>query len=145
MMVAAMEGMLFSGKQVFDFGTGTGVLAVLAEKLGAAAVTAIDNDANSIDNAAENLAANGCTRCTLYTADSLNGTGIFDIILGNINRNVILQNMAGIKQHLSNGGVFLASGLLTDDQLLVLEEAEKNNLRLLNRLERDGWICLALR
>jgi ribosomal protein L11 methyltransferase len=144
MMVAAMAGLSFKNKQVFDYGTGTGVLAVLAEKLGAAAITAIDNDANSIENAAENLAANGCTRCTLYASDSLIGTGVYDIILGNINRNVILQNIGHIKQHLSGSGVFLASGLLTDDQSMILEEAKKHNMRLLNRLEKDGWICLEL-
>src|SRR5882757_8665315 len=90
MMVKAMAGIDFNHRPVFDFGTGTGVLAILAEKLGAKEIVAIDNDDNSIENAAENLAANGCRRCHLFKSADLNGIGHFDIILANINRNTIL-------------------------------------------------------
>jgi len=144
MMVQAMAGLDFGDKTVFDFGTGTGVLAILAEKLGARHITAIDNDDNSIENAAENLAANGSSRCTLFKAASTEGIGQFDIILANINRNVILQNLSHIKQHLSGGGVVLLSGLLKDDQQQVLSVAEKYGMGLTGRLEKEGWICLQL-
>jgi ribosomal protein L11 methyltransferase len=144
MMVQAMARPVFAGKTVFDFGTGTGVLAILAEKLGALSITAIDNDDNSIENAAENLAANGCRHCELFKAASTEGLGQFDIILANINRNVILQNLLHIKQHLRDGGVVLLSGLLKDDQPQVLAEAEKQGLMLTGRLEKEGWICLEM-
>jgi len=144
MMVQAMARPVFTGKTVFDFGTGTGVLAILAEKLGARAITAIDNDDNSIENAAENLVANGCRRCELFKAASTEGLGQFDIILANINRNVILQNLLYLKQHLYDGGVVLLSGLLKDDQQQVLAEAEKQGLMLTGRLEKEGWICLEM-
>lgn len=144
MMAEAMAGLGFNDKTVFDFGTGTGVLAILAEKLGARSITAIDNDDNSIENAAENLAANGCRRCELFKAASAEGLGQFDIILANINRNVILQNLGQIAQHLSAGGVVLLSGLLKDDQEQVMAEAEKHGFGLTGRLEKEGWICLQL-
>jgi ribosomal protein L11 methyltransferase len=144
MMVKAMSGIDFKNKQVFDFGTGTGVLAILAEKLGAAAIVAIDNDDNSIENATENLAANNSLRCTLFKAASPDSTKKFDIILANINRNVILQNLVHIEQHLADRGVVLLSGLLKDDRPMVLEEAKKYSLAVENSLEKDGWICLEL-
>jgi ribosomal protein L11 methyltransferase len=144
MMVKAMAGIDFNNRPVFDFGTGTGVLAILAEKLGAREIVAIDNDDNSIENAAENLAANSCARCRLFKSADLNGIGHFDIILANINRNTILQNLVYIEQHLSTGGVVLLSGLLNDDQPQVIEEAGKHRLTLTRRLEKDGWICLEL-
>jgi len=145
MMVQAMAGIDFSGRQVFDFGTGTGVLAILAEKLGARAITATDNDDNSIENAAENLAANGCRNCTLFKSDTLDQVPLSHIILANINRNTILQNLVHIEQHLLAGGVVLLSGLLQDDRSMVTDEAKKYDLAPVNSLEKDGWICLELR
>jgi len=145
MMVQAMAGIDFTGKTVFDFGTGTGVLAILAEKMGAGQLVAIDNDDNSIENAAENLAANGCTRCQLFKASGPEGPGRFNIILANINRNIILKNLFHIEQHLSAGGVVLLSGLLKDDQDQVLVEADTQGLALTGRFEKEGWICLELR
>lgn len=144
MMVQAMAALEFRDKTVFDFGTGTGVLAILAEKLGARDITAIDNDDNSIENAAENLPANDCHRCRLFKAASTEGLGQFDIILANINRNVILQNLVHMAQHLAARGVVLLSGLLKDDQEQVLAEAQKQGLTLAGRLEKEGWICLRL-
>jgi ribosomal protein L11 methyltransferase len=93
MMVKAMEGLDFSNKTVFDFGTGTGVLAILAEKAGAKAITAIDNDEWSINNAIENFNSNSCHKILLSNNKEITGEGVFDIILANINRNIILQNL----------------------------------------------------
>jgi ribosomal protein L11 methyltransferase len=145
MMVQAMAGLDFNGKTIFDFGTGTGVLAILAEKMGAREITAIDNDDNSIENAAENLDANGCSRSRLFKATNADGLDKFDIILANINRNVILQNLFHLEQHLSVAGVVLLSGLLKDDQEGVLAEALKQGLSLSGRFEKEGWICLEMR
>jgi len=145
MMVQAMAGIDFMGKTVFDFGTGTGVLAILAEKMGAGQLVAIDNDDNSIENAAENLATNSCSRCKLFKAASPEGLEQFNIILANINRNIILQNLFHIEQHLSAHGVVLLSGLLKNDQEQVLGAADKQGLALSRRFEKEGWICLELR
>ncbi|MBS1564564.1 MAG: 50S ribosomal protein L11 methyltransferase, partial [Bacteroidetes bacterium] len=144
MMVQAMEMLDFRDRQVFDFGTGTGVLAILAEQLGANHIIAIDNDDNSIENATENLLANGCSRSELFKAETTAELGQFDIILANINRNVILQNLVHMAQHLSPDGVVLLSGLLSNDQEQVVGEAKKQRLELTGRLEKDGWICLKM-
>ena len=127
---------------MLDFGTGTGVLAILAERLGAGQVLAIDNDDWSIDNAAENVAANGCTRITVLKADSIPAAETFDIILANINQHVILSQLAFIGQQLAPGGVILLSGLLTDDIENIENEAVKNNLTVTLRMTNGGWICL---
>ena len=89
-------GWSYHDKSVFDFGTGTGILAILAEKLGAAKVFAVDYDEWSIENAAENLARNNCSKFELKKADNAIGDKQYDIILANINKNVILDNFASL-------------------------------------------------
>jgi ribosomal protein L11 methyltransferase len=144
LMVKAMEDLNFTGKNVFDFGTGTGILSILAEKCGASSVTAIDNDEWSITNAIENFNANECHNILFINSSSMPLYGSYDIILVNINRNIILQNLMHIKQHLNSNGVLLLSGLLTGDEPVILEEAKRNNLQLKRSLEMNGWIYLMM-
>ncbi len=144
MMIQAMEPLDFTGKAVLDFGTGTGVLAILAEKLGAAVIDAIDNDDWSIENAEENIRTNLCIRSRLEKAENLDGLGQFDIILANINRNVLLAQMGGIAQHLTVGGVLILSGLLAGDRQSIAEAAIAANLLITGDLAKDGWIALQL-
>jgi ribosomal protein L11 methyltransferase len=142
MMLRSMKDLDFRERRVLDFGTGTGVLAILAERLGAGEVLAIDNDDWSIDNASENVAANHCTRITVRKSDSIPAGDSFDIILANINKHVIVSQLAVIGQQLAPGGVILLSGLLTTDIEDVENEAVKNNLSLTLRITKGGWICL---
>lgn len=142
MMVQAMQQVAIQGKTVFDFGTGTGVLAILAAKLGASKIVAMDNDEWSIENAASNFTENGIADIELIRADELNLNKQFDIILANINRNVILQAMPAIKAHLAPNGIILFSGLLADDQTIITESAEKERLINQFRFEKDSWICI---
>jgi ribosomal protein L11 methyltransferase len=143
LMLEAMERLDLHGRRVLDFGTGTGVLAILAEKLGAGEVTAIDNDEWSIANAGENVAANGCNRIQVILKDEAAGIpGIFDLILANINKHVILNQLVLLGQQLGPGGVILLSGLLEDDFEEVDNEAQKNNLSITLRMTHNGWICL---
>ena len=144
MMVKAMSGFDFGGKTVLDFGTGTGVLAILAEKMGAASIDAIDNDDWSIDNSIENFNSNNCYKILLSKAESIENNGSYDIILANINRHIILSSMASIQQHLQPGGVVLFSGLLTGDEAIVLEAAVVHQLACSSRLVMNGWICLLM-
>lgn len=144
MMVLAMEGLDFKDKVIFDFGTGTGILSILAEKCGAKAVTAVDNNVWSIENASENFNVNDCSKILLFNAEKIIGNSAYDIILANINRNIILNNLPLIPQHLVKNGVVLFSGLLTGDASIVIEEATRNNLRLVQKFEMNGWICLQM-
>jgi ribosomal protein L11 methyltransferase len=146
MMIQAMEHLDFRGRLVLDFGTGTGVLAILAERLGAREVIAIDNDDWSIDNARENIKENGCTRITIRKADAIPPVtplnSLFDIILANINKHVILEQLPVIGQHLKPGGVILLSGLLQDDEKDIREAAAVNNISISVRMTKGSWICL---
>lgn len=145
MMVDWMQELGFEGKSVLDFGTGTGVLAVLAEKMGAKSVLAIDNDDWSIDNAKENMEDNRCSRIVLQQADHLAIGEKFDILLANINKNVLLSQMPQIQQHLATGGVIIMSGLLAGDRDAIEEEARQNNLYINGQKQRNGWISLELK
>jgi ribosomal protein L11 methyltransferase len=142
MMLQAMKDLDFRGRRTLDFGTGTGVLAILAEKLGAAEVLAIDNDDWSIDNALENVATNNCSHITVRKSDSIPASEPFHIILANINKHVIVSQLAAMKQQLAPGGVILLSGLLTTDIEDIENEAVKNNLSISLRMTKGDWICL---
>jgi ribosomal protein L11 methyltransferase len=145
LMIQSMQGLNLAGTHVLDFGTGTGILAILAEKLGAGRITAIDNDDWSINNAVENIALNQCSAIDLHKAESLQMPDLFDIILANINKHVLLANMDSIKQHLTNGGVVLMSGLLSGDQSDIEMAATKSGLEVFDRKEQDNWLCLKLK
>ncbi len=144
MMMRQMRLLTFSGKSVFDFGTGTGVLAILAEKLSASDVYAIDYDEWSIDNARENCDNNQCERIRLEQADTAAKAPKSDIILANINKNVILDNLIHLKNGLNSGGVLLLSGLLTTDEFDILQAARPLGLLLTGKEELNRWICLKL-
>ena len=142
MMIQQMREIDFIGKTVFDFGTGTGILAILAEKLGAAKILAIDYDEWSIANTAENLDRNNCTKSTLQKADNAEGEEQFDIILANINKNVILDNFSTLVKQLAKGGTLLLSGLLITDENDIVTATSKFPLVFNGKVTRNNWICL---
>jgi ribosomal protein L11 methyltransferase len=142
MMIRQMKDINFNNKTVFDFGTGTGILAILAEKLGAAHVLAIDNDDWSIANSRENILQNNAARIEIKKGDTAAVGSSFDIILANINKNVIMDNFQVLAKQLSEGGVLIISGLLTDDERDIIAMGQKVGLRLLHRLERHNWLSL---
>lgn len=141
MMMQQMQDIDFNKKKVFDFGTGTGVLAILAEKLGAASVSAIDIDHWSVENTIENVANNHCEKIDVKLSSDLPDDK-FDIILANINRNVILEYLPALKSILHDGGYILFSGLLTADENDINDACLAQGLTLLKQLERNNWISL---
>jgi ribosomal protein L11 methyltransferase len=141
MMMQQMRDIDFKGKEVFDFGTGTGILAILAEKLGAVKITAIDVDDWSIENAVENFQRNGCTMISASLSSNLPAWQ-FDVVLANINRNVILLYMQKLVQIVRPNGVILFSGLLVSDEADIKQTAVENGLRPVRQIERNGWISL---
>ena len=144
-MVRLMNKFKMDGIRVCDFGTGTGILAILAEKLGASEIVAVDNDEWSINNAEENIRLNSCTRITLVHSDTTVELGTFDMILANINKNIILSHLSSLKQQLSKHGVLFLSGLLKDDYEVVNNEAVRNNFIVTEHSEKDKWIALVLK
>ena len=144
MMVSLMRKLNFTDKRVFDFGTGTGILAILAEKSGASTVFAIDNDQWSIDNTIENLQRNQCAKVEVKLLDTPVGLSQFDIVLANINKSIILQFLDAIYQSTAENGSILLSGLLKEDQPDITRAIEKYNLQVIDIQERKGWIALYL-
>lgn len=141
LMLHQMAGIDFTDRSVFDFGTGTGILSILASKSGAKKITAIDVDEWSVANAAENFEQNACTGIDLRLSANVPDR-TFDVILANINRNVLLDNMPMLKNALLPTGHLLLSGLLVNDETAILQSTEGANLRLLHRGEREGWLSL---
>ena len=142
MMIEQMEGLDFTNKTVVDFGTGTGVLAILAEKMGAIAVDAIDYDEWSIENSKENAAANNCTKINLVKAETIAAGILYDIVLANINLNVISDNMAAIKAVSKKGTLILLSGFIKADETRIINALAKNGILQLKTLQKGEWISL---
>jgi len=138
MMLQQMQQIDFKEKTVFDFGTGTGILAILAEKLGASSIVAIDVDEWSIRNAQENFEQNGCNRIQLYKSSKIPDRQ-FDVILANINRNVLLQNLGTLKNTLHKNGKLLLSGFLNEDESDIVNACNVLNLRVDAVLNRENW------
>ena len=142
LLIEQMAKMDFKGKRVADFGTGTGILSILADKLGSSYVWAIDNDDWSIENAKENVERNGCKVISIEKMDCFRSKQKFDIILANINKNVILTNLDGLVFGLNKGGKILLSGLLKEDEQDVLAFSTKFNLTHITTFERENWISI---
>ena len=142
MMIEQMEGLDFAGKTVVDFGTGTAVLAILAEKMGASLIDAIDYDEWSIENAAENAAANNCNNIQLFKADTIAAGTVYDIILANINLNVILDNLDALKLVSKTGALILLSGFIKADESKMLTALAKNGIYPLKTIQKGEWICI---
>lgn len=142
MMIEMMREIDFAGKSVFDFGTGTGILAILGEKLGAKKILAIDNDDWSVENAKENICQNGCTKAEIKKSSSIPAGKKFDIILANINKNVILDNLPSLADQLLPGGFLVLSGLLQEDKEEIVKATAARKLDFQKELSRNNWICL---
>lgn len=142
LMMEQMSCLEFAGKRVLDFGTGTGVLAILAEKMGATQILAIDNDDWSIDNARENILANACNKIEVEKASAISGDGTWDIILANINLNVILGALPEMVKALKTGGKLLLSGFLEADIPAIKYKLDLLGFEPLRVTTRNGWVCV---
>jgi len=131
-----------AGKRVLDMGCGTGVLAILAKKLGAEFVEAIDNDTWAFENTKENILRNGTPEIVveLGDAESLNGKA-FDVVIANINRNILIRDMAMYVQTMSKQAVILLSGFYKSDLEAVMKACVLNGLNYVSHLEKNHWVA----
>lgn len=142
LMIQQMQKLELRNKRVLDFGTGTGILAILADKMGASYTLAIDNDRWSIENAKENLLLNHTAGVQLETAAYPPDNVQFDLIFANINRSVLLKFIPTLSKNLSIAGSVLISGFLKEDQDLLIQAAKDANLSMVTILHKDEWLSI---
>jgi ribosomal protein L11 methyltransferase len=145
LMMLHMQALDLKGKQILDYGTGTGILAILAEMLGAASVYAIDIDEWSFENAVENVKNNDCTKVAVDLGDIGLITGKqYDIILANINRHILLDSMQILSDSLNADGTLILSGILKEqDTDIILESANANGLKAVSFMDERGWAAIS--
>lgn len=143
MMIAMMEKIDFSNKTVFDYGCGTGILAILAAQIGAKNIDALDIELPSFENTLENSRINH-----IENINAIHGTlqktqhQTYDIILANINRHVILDSLPTLNNMLPDDGILLISGILKTDQELVKNATEKSGFKVAEIKQKNNWICI---
>lgn len=143
MMIQHLLGMDLKGKSVLDMGCGTAILAILASMKGAFTVDAIDIDNWCYLNSLENVARNQCNNITVEEGDkSLLPGRSYDVIIANINRNILLDDMAQYAQCLNSGGHLLLSGFYHQDIPAIDECCRALGLQMQNQLERNAWVSL---
>ncbi len=145
MMIQAMRELSFRGAKVLDFGCGTGILAILASKLGASIIDAVDIEREAYDNTLENAQINNVDNIQVYhgTLDVILDSA-YDVVLANINRNVILDALPVLAEKIKRNGVLLLSGILQEDRLIIETFADDFRFTVDERLTRGNWACLKL-
>ncbi|MFV0541475.1 MAG: 50S ribosomal protein L11 methyltransferase [Aestuariibaculum sp.] len=135
----------FKGKSVLDMGCGTGVLAILAEMKGAKPIDAVDYDNWCYLNSLENVERNNCKYITVIEGDAnVLKRKKYDIIIANINRNILLRDMAVYASCLNKNGLLFLSGFYENDIPIITAECDKYMLKFCEKLERNNWVALKL-
>jgi ribosomal protein L11 methyltransferase len=147
MIVSTLLHSDIEGKRVLDCGCGTGILGITASKLGAQEVVGYDIDEWSVENTRHNAEINKVENMDVLHGDStvLNHiSGVFDIVLANINRNILLQDMHQFRDVMAGNSKLILSGFYEEDVPLLLEKAKELGLEEYGRKTDDNWCCLAL-
>ena len=144
MVCATLLGL--SPHRVLDCGCGTGILGIAAMKLGANECVAYDIDEWSVDNTRHNAIINQVELTPLLgDATILNKVeGTFDLVMANINRNILLQDMPRFREKMAPGAFLILSGFYTDDVPLLTEKAASLGLKPVSQKEENGWACILL-
>lgn len=146
LMLKHMLKLPIAGTRLYDVGTGTGILAIMACKMGATEVEANDVEDWTVENCAENCALNGCDQVKVHLGPlaELDPQGPYDIMLANINRNVLLDEIGLYSQLLKAGGHLLLSGFYEADVPMLSEAAAAVGLEVQGQDVRQEWTCLHL-
>ncbi len=142
MCLSALEGIPLQGQHLFDYGCGTGILAIMAARLGAAHIEAVDIEEQSYLNTVENSRINGVENITARQGDITVVEGRdFDGILANINRHIILDSLQQLFELLRPGGWLMVSGIMLQDEEIVTEAAQAVGFEPGEVWTRGNWVC----
>ena len=132
------------GKSVLDMGCGTSILAILASMRGAGPITAIDIDDWCVNNSRDNIALNGIENITVEWGDAnlLKGREPFDVIIANINRNILLADMAQYAACMHSGSELFMSGFYVEDIPVIQEKAESLGMEFIHHREKNNWAAV---
>lgn len=147
MIIAQLLKMPVKTKRILDCGTGTGILGLTASKLGAKDVVGYDIDEWSVENAKHNAVLNGVDNMEVLFGNScvLNHvSGVFDVVMANINRNILLEDMKLFRSVMNMGGTLILSGFYEEDVPVLLEKADELGLHEITRQVDNNWTCLVL-
>ena len=146
LMIEAMEQLPLTNAKVLDYGCGTGILAILAVRLGAQEVQAVDIEHPAYENTVENVDRNGGgpIKALHGTLENISDSD-FDIILANINRNVILESLSALYEQLKAGGYLVISGFLEEDESLMLQKLKATGFFAPIISRRNNWLCMTLK
>ena len=144
MMLSYVAELDVVGKRVLDMGCGTAVLGILAKMRGAAYVEGVDIDEWAFNNARENAASNG-VELTLKLGDATTLQGNFDVIIANINRNILLNDMERYAAVLNPGGALLLSGFYEADEGALIAKGNTLGMTLKSKKSREQWAALELK
>ncbi|HEY9222341.1 MAG TPA: 50S ribosomal protein L11 methyltransferase [Lutibacter sp.] len=143
MMIQHLLDLDVAGKKVLDMGCGTGILAIFAEMKGAKPIDAIDIDNWCYQNSLENVERNNCKHISVFEGDaSLLNDKKYEVIIANINRNILLNDMHVYANCLEENGVILLSGFYKEDIPVIDAEVSKYGLKLAKQIERNNWVAL---
>ena len=147
MMIKQLMAMNLAEKEVLDAGCGTAILAVLAEKLKAAHVFAYDIDDWAVSNSQETVELNDCHKIDIEkgTIRTVAGLQKYDVIIANIERNILIDEMPKYVKYLKPSGFLLLSGFLKEDEGLLLAATEKENLAHQKTKDKDGWAMMVVK
>ncbi len=146
MMVDRLLHTDLKDKRVLDCGCGTGILSIVASKAGASSVVAYDIDEWSVDNTLHNAQLNEADNIEVLTGDIhvlSHISGVFDIVMANINRNILLADMPSMCEVLAVGGTLMLSGFYESDVAALTEEAERLGLTLQSKSSIGDWVSLS--
>lgn len=144
MILRRLLGMDMTGKSVLDCGCGTGILGIVALRLGANRVLGYDIDEWSSENAKHNAALNGVDNLDVLLGDASVLDGVkeeFDVVIANINRNILLNDMTAFRSHLKTGGRLILSGFYETDVPMLEQAAQSNGLTIIDVVTDEEWAC----
>ncbi len=143
LMMQKMFEISIENKHVLDMGCGTAVLAILAEKIGANKVVAIDIEEWAFENAIENLTLNECKKIAVFKGGSEKiNSEKFDIVIANINKNVLMNDVKNYASAMNNGSILLLSGFFITDSVSLIDKCKEYQLIYKSSSYKDEWCML---